>query len=422
MGRPARRLTGPGLALVVVVAVLAAWLVLGGDPYVAPDPDQGSPGAGAPTGSGTLDTAGAGAVLARLERAVAQDAPADARALAPRGSRTGDQLRAVVDNAARLEVADLSLRYVAETGPVSPDGSWQASVELTWRFAGYDQDPARTEVRVGFAPAEDGVPGVQVVRLGGGPGRTPVWLTGPVTVASSPTTLVLAAGRRPAARYEPVAQRAVDTVDAVLTRWRPRLVVEVPADERGLDAALETGRGTNAQIAGVTAAVDGRVEDSPIHVFLNPDVYDGLGRQGAQVVMSHEAVHVATRAPSSALPVWLSEGFADYVALGDVDLPFSVTAGQVAEEVRRDGLPRALPGAAEFDTADARLGAAYEAAWVACLVLDDRGGQDDVVAFYDAVDGGSSVDQALRELFGWSEDDLVRAWRQRLADLADLAG
>ena len=37
--------------------------------------------------------------------------------------------------------------------------------------------------------------------------------------------------------------------------------------------------------------------------------------------MSHEAVHVATEAARSTMPLWLLEGFADYVALRDVDLP-----------------------------------------------------------------------------------------------------
>ena len=37
--------------------------------------------------------------------------------------------------------------------------------------------------------------------------------------------------------------------------------------------------------------------------------------------MSHEATHVATDAALSTMPLWLLEGFADYVALRDVDLP-----------------------------------------------------------------------------------------------------
>ena len=89
-----------------------------------------------------------------------------------------------------------------------------------------------------------------------------------------------------------------------------------------------------------------------MHVFVNPDVFGRLRTAGAQVVMSHEAVHVATDAARSTVPLWLLEGFADYVALRDVDLPISTTAGQIIRQVRRDGVPEALPGPVEFDTHD----------------------------------------------------------------------
>jgi hypothetical protein len=170
----------------------------------------------------------------------------------------------------------------------------------------------------------------------------------------------------------------------------------------------------------VTSSTDGsNAPDSPIHVFLNPDIYDRLGPTGAQVVMSHEAVHVATRAPNSSMPQWLLEGFADYVALRDVDLPFSTTAGQIIEQVRREGAPKTLPGAAEFGSTDSHLGAAYESAWVACLVLADRGGEDELVDLYAAMDDGAELGRELRTRYGWTERAFVEAWQQRLTDLAE---
>jgi hypothetical protein len=211
----------------------------------------------------------------------------------------------------------------------------------------------------------------------------------------------------------------VSDVRAVLPQWRSGLVVEVPRSSEELEAALAASPGEYSGIAAVTAASDGSaVADSPIHVFVNPAVFGRLGGTGAQVVMSHEAVHVATKAPNSSLPQWLLEGFADYVALRDVPLPFSTTAAQVIKQVRRDGAPRALPGPAEFGSTDTHLGAAYEAAWLACVVLADRGGEQALVGLYAAADEGADLDAALRARFGWSERDLVDAWRQRLTELA----
>ena len=81
--------------------------------------------------------------------------------------------------------------------------------------------------------------------------------------------------------------------------------------------------------------------------------------------MSHEATHVATGAWDSRTPLWLLEGFADYVALRDVDLPVQKSAAQIIAAVRRDGAPRELPDAAAFGARTPHLGATYESAWLA---------------------------------------------------------
>ncbi len=400
-----------GLSLFVVVGVVAAlWVAERPGTYEAARPGRALAVADA------VDTEGASRALGRLERAVRAGSTPLAAQVPSAGTGTS-QVLAVAANAEALDVTGFSLRYVDETVPLSAAGSWIAAVEVTWRFAGVDRRLARTELRVGFDQA-DGT--ARITGLGGGSGaaRTPVWLSGRVTVRRSRDTLVLAAPGIDVDRYEAQARRAVSVVGRVLPSWRGPLVVEIPASESALDRALGAGPGRYAAIAAVTSAIDGRAGRSPVHVFVNPEVDGRLRRKGAQVVMSHEAVHVATDAPGSGVPLWLLEGFADYVALRDVRLPTSTTAGQVITQVRSDGLPSSLPGEVEFDTGDAHLGAAYEAAWVACTVLADRGGEQALVDLYDRVDAGRSMEGALRVHFGWSETDLVTAWRARLADLA----
>jgi hypothetical protein len=245
-------------------------------------------------------------------------------------------------------------------------------------------------------------------------------MSGPVTVERSSDTLLLAAGSRArAAEYARLARTAVADVRKVLPRWRTGLVVEVPADAAFLDRALDADPGEYTGIAAVTSSTDGSAAPgTPIHVFVNPDIFGRLGGIGAQVVMSHEAVHVATEAPNTTMPQWLVEGFADYVALRDVDLPFSVTAGQIIKQVRRDGAPSGLPGQVEFGSTDTHLGAAYESAWLACLVLADRGGEAALVDFYAAIARGADLGRQLDSRFGWTEQAFVAGWRQRLTDLA----
>jgi hypothetical protein len=327
--------------------------------------------------------------------------------------------KVVVDNAAALRVRGFSWRYVDEDEGAQTQGSdtWVADVATTWLFGGFDRVAASTEVSVTFRQSG----GSAVIESIGGHGRrTPLWLAGPVAVRRTPDTLVLAAaGAKVADRYAALATAAVPVVRLVLRDWTGGLVVEVPSTAEGLDEELDAEPGEYAQIAAVTTSVDGSTGRlSPVHVFVNPEVYGSLLPTGAQVVMSHEATHVATHAVSTTMPLWLVEGFADYVALRDVDLPLSKTASQIAAEVRRDGVPHGLPGDDRFGTRTTHLGAVYEAAWLACVTLADLGGEDRLVEFYRAVSGGADPAVAVQRIFGISQASFTERWQERLRDLA----
>jgi hypothetical protein len=408
-----RWVLGGALTTAVLVVALVTWLLVRAEPYVAHPPTGGS--------ATTADPAGAARALNRLEGAVTARDPTAAAALAPPSDpHAGELLSAVVGNAEALHVADFTLRYVEALGGVDPAGRWHAAVDMTWRFEGFDKQPVHEEVLVAFQTGNGGAGSVGISSIGGGDRRTPLWLTGPVEVRRSDRSLVLATSAGEADRVAQRADAAVPVVRAVLPRWPGGLVVEVPSNEEGLDAALAADPGTYADIAAVSASVDGTLTPgSEVHVFVNPAVYDGLDPIGGQVVMSHEATHVATRAPlSGGLPLWLLEGFADYVALHDVDLPLSTTAGQIIQQVRKVGAPDHLPGQVEFDQTSTHLGAAYESAWLACVVLAEAGGQEALVRLYRQVSGGRDVGERLRALFGLTEHELTDRWRRRLQTLA----
>lgn len=351
--------------------------------------------------------------LAALERAVRRGDAEEAEALAA-DPIAAAALSALADNAARLRIGGLGLSYLGETGEVV-EGGWVGRVQVTWRYRGFDASVGRAEVAVTFG---DG--GATVARVAPYGSTMPLWLTGPVTARRGPDWLVVTTGRgRPLARYSRQADRAVEAVGATLDR-PARLVVEVPASVGQLNRAVGAEPGTYDAIAAVTAGSDGTfAPGTPVHVFLNPAVFGALDELAAQIVMTHEAVHVVTEAPlAQGTELWLLEGFADYVALRDTELPLARTAAQVIERVRRDGVPDILPPRTEFDSGAAHLGAVYESAWLACLVLADRGGEAALIDFYDAVVGGAILEEELERGFGWTVGDLTRAWQERLADLA----
>ncbi|WP_408899088.1 hypothetical protein ACJ5H2_08265 [Nocardioides sp. R1-1] len=397
----------------VLPAILAvAALVAGGctkDDYVAPPPA---------TTTDAADPAAAADTLATLQSAVREGDAEAARRLGV-DAAAGELLGAVVANAGAMGLSDVTFRYVTETGRTRGADGWDGQVAVTWRVEGLDEASARIELPVSFADR-----GTAIGAIGGAGARLPLWLAGPLTVHRASGVLVAVAGDGADARRYLTAARRADAEARAVLPGRDGLVVEAPADAEGLRRALDTDPGRYATIAAVTAPVDGtEAAGSPVHVFLNRAVYDDLDPVAAQVVMTHEAVHALTDAVAARrAPLWLVEGFADYVALREVDLPLTRTAGQIAAQVRRDGLPAALPAPGDFDPAASHLGAVYEAAWLVCVTLAAHAGEPALVALYDDVLAGTDLAVALREHAGWTEAELTEAWRDRLEALPGVAG
>ncbi len=366
---------------------------------------------------------GAQRVLEELERALASGTRADAVATAAPGAE--DVLGRVHGNAEKLALGDLDLRYVAEGSALDGSGPgedsedvWRGTVQLAYRYAGFDRAPSRVETSVVFLATPDGVR----IASFGGEGRTPLWLAAPLSVVRTPRSLVAVAGPGPG-RYPGLVRGAVSQVSRVLPDWRGRLVVEVPATREQFDAAVVAGPGEYDNIAAVTTTSDGSLApDTPVRVFVNPSVFDRLRARGAQVVMSHEATHVASEATFASMPTWLLEGFADYVALDGAGVPVATAAGQVLARIREEGLPDGLPTSADLDPSAGELGATYEEAWLACRSIGEAYGTRALVRFYRSVDGGASTQQAFRTVLDTSQRAFVERWRADLARLAGVAG
>jgi hypothetical protein len=354
-------------------------------------------------------------LLSALETAVRQQDVRDGARLGA-GIAAEHALAGVVRNGQALRVTGFALRYVDQVGGVAPDGSWAADVASTWRFAGYDARAEHPEVRVRFTPYRGRL---RIAGIGGGGLRSPLWLSGPIQVRRSPDSLVLVDGTASEAdRLASLARVAVPQVRQVLPSWHGPVVVESPASEQGLTHVLGAKPHQYDGIAAVTTTVDrGRSRNIPTHVFINPDVFGPLRGHGAQVVITHETTHVATQAATSRAPIWLVEGFADYVALHAQRLPVTTTAARIIALVRRSGAPGHLPDTQQFAAGAPHLEARYESAWLACRLLASDGGTRALVAFYRAVDAGQPLGSELRQHFGFGVGGLTRQWRNLLSHL-----
>jgi hypothetical protein len=375
-------------------------------------------------------------LLADLTTALETGTREEVVALAVPGDRGAvRELATLHGNVQRLGVRDLEMRYVDENAgrtvagvaPPLQERAWVGDVALSWGLDGFDGGDSRMEVTVTFASTDAGAAFVSARQDYGRP--APLWMLERLAIRRSSEALVMVAseasgpgpGGRGVRAYHALADRAVADVRKVFPQWEGPLVVEVPGSQEELARALGSERTAYSSIAAVTTPVDGSgVSDSPIHIFINPPVFGPLGEQGAQIVMSHEAAHVATEAAASAMPTWLLEGFADYVALAHVDLPVEVTASQIIAEVQDQGAPATLPGPAEFETENTALGASYESAWLACRLLAEQYGEGKLLAFYERADRDGSTKAAFREVLGTDEQAFTRSWRDYLETLAGL--
>lgn len=401
----------------VGVGLLTVWLTGPSGTATLP-PLGGSDG----TASQTREARGT-ALVERLERALARGDVEAARDLgATRASSR--QLGQLVRTTRQLAVRSLELRYVALGPEVSAqerarfgDDAFLVDVELTWRLGG--QDATASSVETPVVLTDDGRASAFVTAHARAGSRAPIWFTDRVVVERpTPGALLVRSRSLDSPRLAELAEKGVRTVRSALPRWDGEAVIEAPRSARRFAAVSGLSVASANGIAAVTTSPDGsQARGGPERVFLNPAVFGPLGPVGQQIVLSHELTHVAVDGATSAMPLWLSEGYADYVALRDSDVPVSTLAAQILRLVRTDEVPRALPRGSQFDGADPDVGAWYESSWLAARLLAQEYGEPALHRFYRQADRDGATTRAFRQL-GTTERAFTRQWRAELERLA----
>ncbi|MER5180895.1 hypothetical protein ABT009_21390 [Streptomyces sp. NPDC002896] len=298
-----------------------------------------------------------------------------------------------------------------------------AAVDLRYRLDGYDRgavDAARTlrlERRDGRWYVASDRPAKDTAEQ--------LWEQGPVRVVRGAHSLVLGVGQdeKELRRYADVADRAVPAVqNAWGDEWAGRVVVLVPKSLDGMAELLGAPASGYRGIAAVTTGEAGSSGKTPAdRILINPEAFGVLGAFGRRVVLTHETTHVATRAhTSAATPLWLSEGYADWVGYRGTGRTAEQAAPELARAVRAGRLPDALPDDADFGfggDAD-RLAEAYEGGWLACRMIARDWGEDRLNAFYRAVgahkERKGAVEDALRDVLDTTPKSFTERWRAYL--------
>lgn len=435
-GRAAVAVALVGALLVLGVAVGGLWLLRPDDAGGArPRGALASPSDASPSPVETVDAAVLRVqaldelLAARAAAVLERDRQAWLATVDPGSPEFLDRQAAVFENLEQVPLTEWRYEYGGEGAALHPArqaelgaDAWVARVVLVYRFSGAsDLGEVRREqhltlVRRGeeWLVADDA----------DGPTAQDLWDLGPVQAVRGDRSLVLGTAEvENLHQYVVEMDDAVKHVDAVWgTDWSRTVVVLVPRTQTEMAQVL--GREDEAGLEQIAAVTTGEVrprgeEPSADRVIINPAGFAQLGPLGRQVVLTHEITHVATRATASGdVPIWLSEGFADYIAYRDAAVAPSVVAQDLLDEVRAGDPPTALPGTADFDPRQGGVASAYSGAWLAAHLIAERWGEEALVSVYRFVAGGAGVDEALVEHVGMDEATFTKEWAAYVEDLA----
>ncbi len=168
--------------------------------------------------------------------------------------------------------------------------------------------------------------------------------------------------------------------------WSRRVEVVIPASDAELVSLVGPAF---ADMAGI-AIRDGAVQ----RVVINRVRAAPLSALELRVLLRHEITHVATRdLTSDSAPLWLVEGFADYVAFHGLGLSLRQAAPLVTPDV--SALPAGFSGPGRD--------LAYQQAYSIMVYLESRLGERGVVEFFLRNASLSAVDGAAVDVAGWRE-------------------
>ncbi|MET8445920.1 hypothetical protein [Streptomyces sp. NPDC005209] len=338
--------------------------------------------------------------------------------------RTGT--RAPYENVRSVPLASWRYRL---TGLHRDGSAATADAELSYRVGGYDRAPVTAARTLGLSRTADGHWYVASDR----PAKKAdelLWDQGEVTAVKGEHSLILGVGQtgNTLRGYTALADRAVPAVSQAWgTDWARRVVVLVPDSLEDMAGLLGSPASSYRGIAAVTTGEAGGSGRAPAdRIVVNPEAYALLGATGRQVVLTHEATHVATRADTTAAtPLWLSEGYADWIGYLGTGRTAVQAAPELARAVQEGKVPQQLPPdrAFGFSGEATRLAQAYESGWLACRMIADHWGEVRLGEFYRAVGEhgkrAGAVEEALRKVLGTTPEEFTERWRDYLSAQLD---
>ena len=218
-------------------------------------------------------------------------------------------------------------------------------------------------------------------------------------------------------------QHGIDDVAAIVPLdWSRMVVVYALSDTADFEEINDLPGGDPEKLDGVAFPVQAGPRSARVaatRFVLHPRMLNepGLARQR---LIRHELTHVAVGARDDKVPIWLSEGLAEWVSVQPIPMAQRVIS-EGAVEAARAG-PRDLPADDTFN--GPHSGANYGLAWWACDWIATTYSPAMLWTLLDTMaagDGTTQVEQdgVLQQLLGIDSHELARHAEQRILTTFD---
>lgn len=443
-----------GAVMAVIAAAGVALVSLPAERMAGPagQSGQGQPmGALPPVEPSAVDAARGDAIAALLERRAAavreRDLDAFLATVDP-GAETWfrEAQEDLFDNLAdvplshwsyAVDAADvLDLTGLGETDPTAVDRTaaelWAPGVKLRYGLRGVDTVPTSRDLGYLFARRGDSWylhSDTALSELGRRTWRGP-WDFGPCQAVTTEFGLVLA---HPGS--QPMVDRLVRELDPAVRSvtqvwggdWSGKVALLLPDSPAEMRALVGPDFPVESVVAVATAdRVDSAANQAVgQRVVLSPVGARALSVASLKVVLRHEITHVAARGRTvDGSPMWLLEGFADYVGYRDSGLTLAQGAPDLATLVTKAGAPPGLPEDRSFRAEGKELDLAYQQAWSIARFIAERFGEPRLVDLYRTLAGAGPVsaaetDTLLHNAIGLDRANLLAQWRDHLESAFD---
>lgn len=357
------------------------------------------------------------ALAERAEALRSRDEATYAAGIADDGVGFATSQQVYYANLAQLPLADLDYAFDRRSMVRTGDDYW-VTVEVRMKLDGFDAVPVVTEDRYRFTPGSR--EGTFLLASVTNPAwersrdvRDEPWDSGAVVVRQGPGVLgIFDATSAPYADelLPTVSQGIADVASRIPYDWSRSVVLYALSDTGYLGGIPDLPGGDPERLDGAAFPVFSRRagdEVASTRFVLHPRLLTRPGSERERLVR-HELTHVALGERDDEVPVWLSEGLAEYVSVQ------ALPAGD--RRVSEAAVEQAVAGVRELPADDVFNGdqsrANYGLAWWLCEYLADTYGQPVLWHLLDALapEAGAPVDAAtaVQDLTGLTTRQLAR--------------